>query len=170
MPNIYLIGMMGSGKTVVGKALALLMNCGFVDIDELIQEKTHQSIPEIFSNQGEEFFRNQESLILNEVSAFSPRVVGTGGGTILSPANVKRMRETGKIIYLETSLDVLWERVKDKKDRPLLQGSMPEESLKKIFLVRRPIYEQVCHFKVSTDSQTVEALARQILERLKHVS
>jgi shikimate kinase len=167
--NIYLTGMMGSGKTVTGKALAILLRCGFVDLDETIQERARKTISEIFEKEGEEYFREQESLILKEVSAVNPRVVATGGGTVLRPLNVKQMWETGKIVYLETSLEVLWERVKEKKDRPLLQDPSPKEKLREIFFVRKPIYEQVCDLRINTDQQSPDVVARHIYEQLGHL-
>ena len=167
MPNIYLIGMMGSGKSVTGKKLASLLGASFVDLDDLIQERTGRTINDIFEKDGEGFFRSEEAVILKEVSGVSPRVVATGGGTVLRPENVARMRGTGKIVYLETSLAVLWERVRNKKDRPLLRQGDPQENLRRILAEREPFYKQVCDFRVDTNGQTAEAVAQKIFSLLE---
>ena len=167
MFNIYLIGMMGSGKTVTVKRLAAMLECPFTDLDELIQERTRRSIVEIFQEEGEFFFRDQESALLKEVSGLTPRVVATGGGTVLRADNVSWMKRDGKIVFLETSLDILWSRVKDKKDRPLLKGKTPRERLLEIYHYRTPIYRAASDLTVNTDGQSVQAVASLIYERLK---
>ncbi len=170
MSNLYLVGMMGSGKSVTGKKLALLLGYGFVDLDQWIEEKHRRSITEIFEKEGEDFFRAEEAALLAEACGAGPRVVATGGGTVLRPENIERMRATGKIIFLETSLDLLWDRVKSKKDRPLLKGQNPQAHLAWIFEVRRPVYEKNCDFRVNTDGQSAETVARKILEELRKQS
>ena len=166
MVNIYLIGMMGSGKSVTGKRLAAKLGCHFIDLDELIQTRTGKSIKTIFEKDGEPFFRDQESAALKEASNLSPRVIATGGGTILRTHNVEKMKATGKIVYLETSPDTLWERVKAKKDRPLLSGDSPRETLMSLYATRRPFYESLAHFKVNTDGKTAQAVADEIYAEL----
>ncbi len=167
MPNIYLVGMMGSGKTVTGKLLALLLHYGFTDLDETIEEKHKRSISEIFEKEGEFFFRDQETKILTKVCAVTAKVIATGGGTVLRPENVRKMKASGKVIYLETSLEELWERVKEKTDRPLLKSESPKEALRKIYEIRRPIYERICDLKVNTDRKTIEKVANQIFNELE---
>lgn len=168
MPNlIYLIGMMGSGKSVTGKALAQCLGYEFADLDQVITAKAGKSIPEIFSSEGEAAFRVLESQALREVSAGSRKVIATGGGVVLKAENTERMRETGTVIYLETSFPVLWERVKLCKNRPLLQGGNPEESLKTIYQNRKTIYEQSADQSVSTDGETGESAAQKILNLLR---
>lgn len=167
MNNIYLIGMMGSGKTVTGKRLASLLHYGFVDVDESIQQKTGRSIVELFEKEGEGYFRKQESKVLGEISKINNRVVATGGGTVLSEGNVSLMRQTGKTIFLETSLEVLWQRVRAKKDRPLLKSGDPRQSLEQLFNERKDLYEKACDFRVNTDARTPVQVARNILEILE---
>ncbi len=167
MPNVYLVGMMGSGKSVTGKKLAQFLNWGFIDLDDVIEDRNRRTITEIFEGEGETFFRDQESDLLKEISAQQPRVIATGGGSVLRPANVRRMKDTGRIVYLETSVDVLWERVKDRGNRPLLKGLSPLDNLKQIFNVRRPVYESVCDLRITTDGQSAEAVAKAILEKLE---
>ena len=170
MNNIYLVGMMGSGKSVTAKKLAALLGYGFVDLDQWIEERHRRSINDIFEKEGEVFFREAEAALLKEASTSAPRVVATGGGTILKQDNVDRMHATGTLVFLETSPDVLWDRVRHKKDRPLLKSADPKEKLMGIFSERLSFYEKACDFKVNTDGQTAEAVAEKILEKLKELS
>ncbi len=165
--NIYLTGMMGSGKSVTGKRLAPKLGYAFLDLDEFIQERTHRSIPDIFAKEGEEFFRHEETMALKEAAAVSGRVIAAGGGTLLKPGNIDLMKQTGKIVFLETSPDILWDRVKDKNDRPLLKGENPKESLIKIYAYREPHYQSSCDFKVNTDGKTASAVADEIWALLR---
>ena len=162
MGNLYLVGMMGSGKTVTGRKLAGMLGYSFIDIDERIQEKARRTIAEIFAQSGEPSFRQMELEMLAEVSGSSQKVIATGGGAILKPENISRMRTTGKIIYLETSLDVLWQRVRGRDERPLLKTDHPKETLAKLFEARRGIYEKEADVTVGTDGQTAEAVAEKI--------
>ncbi len=166
MGNIYLTGMMGSGKSVTGRKLAAKMEYPFTDLDEKIQLRTKKTIHELFAK-GEETFRHEESLALRDAAESSPRVIATGGGVILKPANIDFMRQTGKIIFLETSPDMLWNRVKDKKDRPLLRGENPKDNLLKIFSERQKKYEDSSDLKVNTDGKTAAAVADEIFGLLK---
>ena len=167
MPNIYLVGMMGSGKSVTGKKLAELLSYSFLDLDECIQQKIGRTINDIFQNDGEISFRDQEQKVLQETVLLDKRVVATGGGTVLKTENVSVMKRTGKIIFLETSLNILWERVKHKKDRPLLKGQDPFGNLKKIFTDRESIYRNAADLVVNTDGLTAEAAAMKVLEKIK---
>ncbi len=169
MDNIYLVGMMGSGKSVTGKKLAEILGFSFVDLDERIQQKTGRTINDIFQNDGEVSFRDQEHEALKETAAADKQVVATGGGTVLRPENILLMAKTGKNIFLETSLEVLWDRVKHKKDRPLLKGGNPFESLKKIFTERESVYKKSADLSVNTDGLTAEAAAQKILEKLRNL-
>lgn len=167
MPNIYLTGMMGSGKSVTGKRLAVRLGYGFVDLDDKIQERTKKTIVEIFAAHGEAFFRAEETQALKETAAQQSLVVATGGGTVLNPSNVEQMRQSGKVVFLETSLEVLWSRVKDKRERPLLNSENPQGKLAKIFEERKPVYENSCDWKVNTDGKTAGSVADEIYDRLK---
>ncbi len=166
MPNVYLVGMMGSGKTVTGKKLASLLGREFVDLDALVEEKSGRTIVNIFEKQGEEFFRGIESEALREPSD-GPRVVATGGGIILRPENVRHMRNSGTVVYLETGAEALWQRVRGRSDRPLLKGADPKEKLAQILAARRSLYEQASDFRVATDGRTAEAVAEEIFKRLE---
>ena len=165
--NIYLIGMMGSGKSVTGRRLAALLGFTFLDLDEQIQKKTGLTIPEIFSKEGETFFRDRESEILKDASKGDLRVVATGGGAVLRSSNVELMRVTGKTVFLETSPGILWDRVRDKKDRPLLHSGQPQEKLLEIYAYRLPIYKGAADLTVNTDGKTAAAVAEEIQELIR---
>ena len=162
MRNIYLIGMMGSGKTSTGRALAALTRMKFLDLDEEIESQTHLTINEIFKKKGEPFFRTEEKRILTQASRQSEVIVATGGGVVLHSENIEKMQATGRILYLAASFETLWKRVKDKTDRPLLSVSDPKGVLFRLFQERVPLYESACHEKVSTDGLSPEAVAEKI--------
>lgn len=162
MKNIYLVGMMGSGKTTTGRALAKLLSIPFVDLDDEIEDDAGRSINEIFKREGEAYFRTIESKLLAQVSHGSNQVIGTGGGIVLNPSNSERMKSTGSVIYLKTSLEILWERVKEKTDRPLLATSNPRQTLTELFKIRAPLYEAACETMFITDRKSPEAVAREI--------
>jgi len=165
MRNIYLIGMMGAGKTATGKALADLAAMDFLDLDGEIESETHQSINEIFLKKGESFFRAEEKRILRRAAGQTNTVVATGGGVILDPENVETMRATGQVIYLAAPLEILWKRVRGKQDRPLLRASDPQTLFFELFRKRGPLYEAASHGKIDTEDLAPEAAARWIIER-----
>lgn len=168
MAHIYLIGMMGSGKSVTGKRLAAMRGCAFTDLDTVLETKNGRAISEMFAAKGEAFFRDQETAVLREAASENfQQVFATGGGIVLRPENVEIMRITGATVYLQTSVDVLWERVKDKGHRPLLEVENPRQTLGDILNKRRELYEKSCQWSVTTDGKTAEAVAREIAELLK---
>jgi shikimate kinase len=165
--NIYLIGMMGSGKTVTGKALAGLIDYAFVDLDAEIQAKEGCSIPEIFASRGEPYFRDAETSVLDSFSKRSRQVIATGGGIVLRDENVQRMKKTGKVVLLKASAESLWQRVRYSKDRPLLNKPDPFGTLKQILGDREGHYENACHFSVLTDGEIAEDVASEIREMIR---
>ena len=168
MPNnVYLIGMMGSGKTVTGQALAGLLDYAFVDLDAEIQTKEGRSIPEIFAGSGESYFRDIESSVLEHFSKQDEQVIATGGGIVLREENVRRMKKTGKVVLLKASAESLWQRVRYSKDRPLLNQPDPFGALRQILSDRGMYYENACHFSLLTDGKIAEDVATEIQEMLR---
>ena len=159
--------MMGSGKTVTGEALADLLGYAFVDLDAEIQAKEGRSIPEIFAESGEPYFRDVESSVLEHVSKKSGQVIATGGGIVLREDNARRMKKTGKVVLLKASAESLWQRVRYSKDRPLLNKPDPFGALRQILSDRGIFYENACHFSVLTDGKIAEDVAREIQEMLR---
>lgn len=157
--------MMGAGKTATGKALAELARMDFLDLDEEIESETHQSINEIFRTKGEPSFRAEEKRILGEAAQRSNTVVATGGGVVLDPANVEKMQQTGRVIYLAASFETLWSRVRDKKDRPLLAVADPKAMFFRLFGERRPLYEASSSGRIEAEGLSPEEAARRIVEQ-----
>jgi shikimate kinase len=137
--NIYLIGMMGCGKSTIGQVLAKQIGYGFLDTDSSIERLTKQSISEIFTAVGEDEFRSIESQVLSEVSAYTKLVVSTGGGIVIKQENWGSLRQ-GVVVWLDVAADVLWQRLVGDKTRPLLQDLNPQAKLHEILESRRSRY------------------------------
>lgn len=167
MKNIYLIGMMGSGKTSTGKALSRLRQMLFVDLDLELERQQKRSIREIFEKEGESFFRKEESKILRTAGNALGAVISTGGGIILDSENQVWMKSHGIVVHLKTSLEWLWKRVKDKAHRPLLKSENPKGELEKILKHREAFYQGAHHVEVVTDGKTAEEVAFEIDEALR---
>ena len=159
--NLILCGMMGSGKSTVGKALSLLTGKPFVDTDEWIEEK-YGAISEIFAKQGEGYFRALETQAVQELIKKDGWIIATGGGLVLSSNNVALLKENGQIVYLSAELSTLQQRLSEDKSRPLLQTERLETLLKN----RAPVYESVADFCVRADGKTPEQIAREIIQKL----
>lgn len=164
--NLILIGLMGAGKTSVGKVLARRLQRSFVDSDAEIEKATGVRIPVIFEIEGEAGFRSREERIIKDLCSRGDIVLATGGGAILSPANRKCLHDNGLVIYLCATPEALWRRTGRDRNRPLLQTSDPLQKLRELHTLRDPLYREVAHLVVDTGSQSVGALASQILRRL----
>lgn len=140
--SVVLVGMMGSGKTAVGKALALRLGVPFLDSDTEIERAATASIAEIFARDGEPFFRDREAEVIGRLLGGPPAVISTGGGAFMAERNRLAIATHGISLWLDASLDVLWERVRHKENRPLLRTANPRETLAQLFEVRVPVYRQ----------------------------
>lgn len=170
MKNLYLVGMMGSGKSSTGEALASELALPFVDLDEEIVRKLGMSINDIFATRGEPYFRKVEKDELRLFAKKREQVIATGGGAVLDPENAALMKQTGLVIYLRTTLEVLWQRVQRKSDRPLLKTANPLDVFGRLFAERKGIYESIHDYSVNTEFKTPAQVAREILELLKSKS
>ena len=139
--NLFLIGMMGSGKTTTGRCLAQTLGYQFFDTDQLIEQLADQTIDEIFAESGEARFRKLETQVLSELSSYRRLVISTGGGIILNKMNWSYLQH-GLIVWLDVDVESLWERLQDDHTRPLLQTSNPLETLKTTLNARTSLYEQ----------------------------
>ena len=137
---VILIGMMGAGKSAVGRAVAASLGAEIRDSDEEIVASAQQSIAEIFDRYGEPFFREKEAQIIARLLAAPPAVLSTGGGAWLRPENRALMADRAVVIWLDVPLDVLWSRVRHKSHRPLLQTDDPQATLAAIYAERQPLY------------------------------
>jgi shikimate kinase len=165
--NIYLIGLMGAGKTTIGRKLATLLNLDFVDTDQVLEHRTGVSVSHIFEIEGERGFRERESKLFTDISAGTGQVVSTGGGLVLDRDNRKRMAASGQVVYLKATIDVLWHRLKDCKKRPLLQTENPREKVEELIATRDPVYSEVADHTIQVSSSSANRTAQRIAELLK---
>ena len=165
--NIVLTGMMGAGKTAVGKLLAEKLKMNFFDMDEKIEERTAMKISKIFKEKGEAAFRKIEANLVDCISLLDNMVISTGGGVVLNKKNLDNFRKKGKIIYLKAKPEVLYERIKNKKGRPLLTAvSDPLIEMKKIYNKRKKYYAD-CDYTVFTAHLTPFDIAEKIISLIK---
>ena len=161
--SIFIVGMMGSGKSTVGRRLADLMGLDFVDADGVIEERAGADIGWIFDVEGEDGFRHREEQVLDGLSQRRGIVLATGGGAVLREANRRRLRERGMVVYLRGSVDIIVARTRHDRRRPLLQGVDVRERLADLLAQRTPLYEEVAHVVVDTD----EGSALRVAERVR---
>lgn len=165
--GIFLVGMMGAGKTTIGRALAQRLGRTFVDTDRVLVERCGVPVATIFEIEGEAGFRRRESAILAEVAAERDQVVATGGGAILAAANRAVMREHGTVIYLRARLESLWERTRHDTSRPLLATPDPRGRLAELLAERDPLYREAAHLIVDTGAQSASTLVGRIVAALE---
>lgn len=156
--------MMGSGKSVVGRATADRLELPFTDTDDVVVSRLGTSIPEFWEEHGEGAFRDVESSIVDEVAAGADCVVATGGGTILRESNVEQMRETGLVIWLQAGVQTLATRVRDSQRRPLLRDTDPETKLSDLLAERSHFYRAAAHATIATDDLEVATVVNRIEE------
>jgi shikimate kinase len=137
---VVLVGMMGSGKTAVGKALSQRLDVPFRDSDAAIEEAAQATIAEIFARDGEAFFRDREAEVIARLLGMGPAVVSTGGGAFMAPRNRAAISAAGVSVWLDADLDTLWDRVRHKDSRPLLRTANPRQTLADLFAARVPVY------------------------------
>ena len=141
--NVYLVGLMGSGKTTVGRILAKRLGLPFMDTDREVEERTGVSIPTIFEIEGEDGFRRRESQVVEDCTRMSNAIVATGGGVVLRPENRENLAKSGFVVYLNVPPHILWERTRADKNRPLLKVDDPLSKLQQLFAQRDPLYREV---------------------------
>lgn len=164
--NIFLVGLMGAGKTTVGKSLAKKLNRPFVDADHVLVERTGVKIPVIFEIEGEAGFRAREHSILQELASLKNVVLATGGGVVLNADNRKILRANGTVVYLRASPEELWRRTQRDKNRPLLQTADPLATLRRLHAERDPLYREVAHIVIDSGSQKVARLVALLEKKL----
>ena len=150
--NIVLTGFMGTGKSTIGKLLAEELKKDFIDTDLFIERRYGKSIPQIFEEEGEERFRDLEVNVIKEIAKRKNAVISCGGGVVLNPVNVERLRKKGRIVLLTASLEDIMKRISEDRKRPLLRKYKIETLLK----LREPIYFSVADFIVNTTDVSVE--------------
>ena len=164
---ISLIGMPGGGKSTVGRQLARRLGVGFADSDALIERRIGCSIREFFEREGEECFRDIEQSVIAEVVASFRGVLATGGGVVLREANRDVLRQGSSVVYLRSSPEELFRRLRHDTNRPLLQVSDPMARLRSLFLVRDPLYLSIAHYVIETGRPSVSNLINMLLMQLE---
>jgi len=164
--RIFLVGLMGAGKTSVGKMLARRLNRQFLDADAEIEQATGVRIPVIFEIEGEAGFRAREEKMIAELTARPGIVLATGGGAVISAANRALLKSRGFVIYLRAAPEDLWKRTRRDRNRPLLQTSDPLARLRELHDQRDPFYREVADLIVDTGAQSVSALTTRIQQML----
>jgi shikimate kinase len=169
--NVYLVGLMGAGKTTIGRSLAKRLELEFVDSDREIEARTGVSIPTVFEIEGEDGFRKREAQVIEDLSRLSGRVVATGGGVVLRQENRINLRASGFVVYLNVPPHTLWERTRNDRNRPLLQVADPLLRLRELFSQRDPFYREVADLVVDgsrINAQGVlQLLIKEVGERWK---
>ena len=164
--NVFLVGMMGAGKTSVGKLLARKLGKVFHDSDHVIEERTGVRIPVIFELEGEAGFRARETAVLEDLTAIPGVVVATGGGAVLSAHNRDILRQRGTVVYLRAGVSELWNRTRHDRNRPLLQTADPYGRLCELHALRDPLYREVAHVIMDTGTQSLKSLVNKLEQRL----
>ena len=160
--NIFIIGSMGSGKTSIGKMLAKENNLSFLDTDHEIIRSCGYSIPDIFKEFGEEHFRNLETEQLRKMKALENHVISTGGGIILKNDNKKLMKDLGIIIFLDINISSQVDRVKNRKNRPLLNDQNLKDNLLSLKKTRDPIYKKISNYIIDVSGKERDQIINEI--------
>lgn len=167
--NIYLIGFMGCGKSTVASKLNQMYGMHVVEMDQEISERQKMSIPDIFAQYGEAYFRDLESELLRDIQSGSNQVVSCGGGVVLREQNVADMKNNGRIVLLTAKPETILKRVSENDDRPILQGKKTVEDITALMEARRNKYEEAADVVIATDDKSIEAICKEILETIKEI-
>jgi shikimate kinase len=166
--SIALIGMMGTGKSVVGKALEQKTGLPRFDTDEIISSKSKMPINEIFSTHGEGHFRDLETETLRSMSLEEPAIIVTGGGIVVRGENVDLLRQLGTVVWLDADQATLRMRIRRLSDRPLLHTANPEATLSELLAAREPLYRKAADLRVDISQKNPEEIAELILANIKN--
>ncbi|QRM18485.1 AAA family ATPase [Dechloromonas sp. TW-R-39-2] len=161
--NIYLVGLMGAGKTTVGRQLARRLGRPFYDSDHEIVERTGVPIPTIFEIEGEEGFRRREAQTIAELCEQSNMVMATGGGVVLNPENRRCLHDSGWVVYLNVPPAMLYERTKHDRNRPLLRVPDPLARLEELHTLRDPLYRDAAHLVVEGSHLVAAGIVQHLL-------
>ena len=164
--HIFLIGFMGTGKSTVAKELQYRSGKPEIDTDAWIEEQEGRSIRDMFEAEGEEYFRDRETAMLDELGLQKSSVVSCGGGMVLRELNIRKMRALGRVVLLTAAPETVYDRVKASTDRPLLQDQMNVDHIREMMEVRMPFYERAADICVVTDNRMICDIAREILDRI----
>lgn len=164
--SIFLVGMMGVGKTTIGRQLALQLGWDFIDLDHVIEDRSGVPIATIFDIEGEDGFRRRESAMLDECTQLSQTVLATGGGAVLAEENRALLCQRGFVIYLRAEVEVLYRRLQRDTKRPLLQTEDPQQRIRDLLQLREPLYASVADVVFDTQDKPVYMVLQDLLEIL----
>jgi len=164
--NIFLIGLMGAGKTTIGRQIANELSLEFFDSDHEIENRTGVTVTHIFDIEGEAGFRKRETAMLDELTQKKGIVLATGGGAILKPENRQFLMSRGTTIYLYANIDTLLERTAKDRNRPLLQTEDPKAKLEELLEIRDPLYRETADIIIDTGKDSIRLALKDILEKL----
>jgi len=175
--RIYLTGFMTSGKSTIGPILANVLGWEFKDLDRIIEEHENKSVVEIFKNNGEDYFRNLEHEFLIKFSNKRKLILSLGGGTIAFDRNLKLLKDSGKIVYLKSSSEMIYQRIKNKIDRPIFrdlvldENSKPQDFIDRInkYLEKREPYYLEAHIHIDTDKSSIGVTVDKLAKLLSRV-
>lgn len=165
--SISLVGLPGSGKTTVGRQLARRLGLPFVDSDHAIELRLGCSIREFFDREGEAKFRDIEQDVLDELTQSPRSVISTGGGAVLRPANREHLHDRSHVVYLKSTPEELFRRLRHDVSRPLLQVADPLTRMRDLFAVRDPLYRETAHFVLETGRPSVATLVNMVVMQLE---
>lgn len=165
--SVFLVGLPGSGKSTVGRQLARRLGLPFFDADHVIEDRLGCSIKVFFAREGETAFRDLEVEVIDELTRGSRCVLSTGGGAVLRPENRTHLRDRGQVVYLRTTPDELFRRLRNDRHRPLLQVDDPQARLRDLHAQRHPLYAEIAHFTIDTGRPSVPTLVNTILMQLE---
>ena len=170
--KLYLIGLMGAGKTTIGRQLARRLHLDFYDSDREVEARTGVSIPTVFEIEGEEGFRRREAQVISELAELPPCVIATGGGAVLRPENRAALKASGWVAYLDVPPAILWERTRLDRNRPLLRVEDPLLRLQELYVQRDPLYRETADLIIDgarlQAPAIVQLLLKEMGERWKH--
>ena len=165
--TVVMVGMMGAGKSAVGKEMAHLLGVPFLDSDAEIERAANATIAEIFARDGEAFFRDKEARVIARLLDEAPCVLSVGGGAFLRADTRERITRYGVSVWLKADLETLWQRVRRKDSRPLLRTANPRATLAELYQARLPYYSQADLAVEASPDYSVEQMAARVVEALK---
>jgi shikimate kinase len=158
--NLFLVGMMGAGKTTLGRQLARRLAKRFVDADHELETRLGVGIPTIFEIEGEDGFRDREEAMIDELALMTDVVLATGGGAVMRSQTRVRLKERGTVIYLHAEPETLWQRLRNSRHRPMLQAADPRVRLVELYRLRDPLYREVADHVIESDRDAVIRFVR----------
>lgn len=167
MFSVALVGLPGSGKSTIGRHLARRLSCSFVDSDHVIESRLGCSIREYFEREGEERFRDIEQSAIEELTQQPRCVLSTGGGSVLRAANREHLHQRCRVVYLRSSPEEVYRRLRHDRNRPLLQVADPLQRLKDLYAARDGLYRETAHFVIDTGRPSVATLVNMIVMQLE---